>query len=226
MVSVRAAREKKMKGKSEGKGEPAFSFSFSGKSTGKWRTPNSVKHLQDKIAARKCKSTCHGCGQRGHWAGDLQCPGTRDTKFTTWPDDQMFPDREDYRATMLCVSILFVRILVQICSIFSKVTGTVPPALKKEIGRSVMESSESSESKSDLGDRRHSLSPLCRWLGLVGHHNNLRPRKDGRSTRGSQRRGSGKSGRAGREVDWYWLKLLTKKKKKRDHPTLFRTFDC
>ena len=45
LVTIRAARDK-MKGKSEGKGEPAVSFS--GKGKGKWRKPNSVKHLQDK----------------------------------------------------------------------------------------------------------------------------------------------------------------------------------
>ena len=65
LVTIRAARDK-MKDKSEGKGEPAVSFC--GK--GKWRKPNSAKHLQDKLAAIKSKSTCHECGQRGHWAGD------------------------------------------------------------------------------------------------------------------------------------------------------------
>ena len=43
LVTIRAARDK-MKGKSEGKGEPAVSFS--GKGKGKWRKPNSAKHLQ------------------------------------------------------------------------------------------------------------------------------------------------------------------------------------
>ena len=94
VVTIRAARDK-MKGKSEGKGEPAVSFS--GKGKWKWRKPNSAKHLQDKLAARKSKSTCHECGQRGHLAGDPQCLGNRDTHFTTWPDDQSFPDREDNR---------------------------------------------------------------------------------------------------------------------------------
>ena len=56
LVTIRAARDK-MKGKSEGKGEPAVSFP--GKGKGKWRKPNSAKHLQDKLAARKSKSTCH-----------------------------------------------------------------------------------------------------------------------------------------------------------------------
>ena len=74
LVTVRAARDK-MKGKSEGKGELAVSFS--GKGKGKWRKPNSAKHVQDKLAARKSKS------KRGHWAGDPQWPGTRDTNFTT-----------------------------------------------------------------------------------------------------------------------------------------------
>ena len=98
LVTIRAAREK-TKGKSEDKGELAVTFS--GKGKGKWRKPNSAKHLQDKLAARKSKSTCHECGQRGHWAGDLQCPGNRDTNFTTWPDDQSFPDREDSRTIMV-----------------------------------------------------------------------------------------------------------------------------
>ena len=40
-------------------------------------------------------------GQRGHWAGDLGCIGTRDTNFTTWPDEQMLPDREDCRAIVM-----------------------------------------------------------------------------------------------------------------------------
>ena len=66
LMTVRAARDK-MKGKSEGKGEPAVSFCATGK--GKWRKPI-AKHLQDKLAARKAKSTCHESGQRGHWAGD------------------------------------------------------------------------------------------------------------------------------------------------------------
>ena len=128
LVTIRAARDK-MKGKSEGKGEPAVSFS--GKGKGKWRKPNSAKHLQDKLAARKSKSTCHECGQRGHWAGDPQCPGNRDTNFTTWPDDQSFPDREDSRVepswwlkgldnlasflnVQICVSIQSARILSRI----------------------------------------------------------------------------------------------------------------
>ena len=67
LVTIRAARDK-MKGKSEGKGELAVSFS--GKGKGKWRKPNSAKHLQDKLAGRESKSTCHECGQRGHSAGD------------------------------------------------------------------------------------------------------------------------------------------------------------
>ena len=71
-----------MKGKSGGKGEPAVSCSGRGK--GRWRKPNSAKHLEDKLAARKANSTCHECGQRGHWAGALGCTGTRDTNFTTW----------------------------------------------------------------------------------------------------------------------------------------------
>ena len=98
LVTVRAARDK-MKGKREGKGEPAVSISGEGK--GKWRKPNSAKHLQDKLVARKSKSTSHECGRRGHWAGDPKCPGTRDSNFTTGTDDQMFPDREDYRAIMM-----------------------------------------------------------------------------------------------------------------------------
>ena len=124
LVTIRAARDK-MKGKSEGKGEPAVSFS--GKGKGKWRKPNSAKHLQDKSAARKSKSTCHECGRCGHWAGDPECPGNRDTNFTAWPDDQSFPDREDSRTIMvverigqpgvfspfqICVSIQFARILL------------------------------------------------------------------------------------------------------------------
>ena len=88
-----------MNGKSEGKGELAVSFS--GKDKGKWRKPNSAKHLHDKLAARKFKSTCHECGQSGHWAGDHQCSGTRDTHFITCSDDQMFPDREDSRTIMM-----------------------------------------------------------------------------------------------------------------------------
>ena len=98
LITIRAARDK-MKGKSEGKGEPAVSFSGNGK--GKWRQPNSAKHLQDKFAARNSKSTCHECGQRGHWAGDHKCPGNRDTNFTIWPDAQSFPDREDSRTIMV-----------------------------------------------------------------------------------------------------------------------------
>ena len=42
LVTIRTARDK-MKGKSEGLGEPVVSFS--GKGKGKWRKPNSAKHL-------------------------------------------------------------------------------------------------------------------------------------------------------------------------------------
>ena len=59
LMTVRTARDK-MKGKSAGKGEPAVSFS--GQDKGKWRKPNSVKQLQDNLAARKAKPTCHECG--------------------------------------------------------------------------------------------------------------------------------------------------------------------
>ena len=44
-----------MKDKGEGKGEPAVLST--GKGKGKWRKPSSAKHLQDKLAARKTKST-------------------------------------------------------------------------------------------------------------------------------------------------------------------------
>ena len=130
LVTIRAGRDK-MKGKSESKCEPAVSFSGTGK--GKWRKPCSSKHLQDKLAARKSKSTCHACGQRGHWAGDLRCSGTRDTNFTARPDDQMFPDRKHSRTIMMveriehlvffipvqiCVSIPFARILSRIFDTF------------------------------------------------------------------------------------------------------------
>ena len=136
-----------MKGKSEGKGELAVSFS--GQGMGKFREPNSAKHLQDKLAARKSKSTCHDCGQRGHWAGDTQCLGTRDTNFITWPDDQMFPDREDSRTIMMVerieqfgvflpcsslrehtnsVSNLRYFLVDAHIAVSPVVTGTVPPA--------------------------------------------------------------------------------------------------
>ena len=86
-----------MKDKGEGKGEPAVLFC--GKGKGKWRKPSSAKHLQDKLAARKTKSTWSG--QRGHWAGDPGCSGTGDTNFTTWSHEQVLPDREDCRAIMM-----------------------------------------------------------------------------------------------------------------------------
>ena len=50
LVTVRAASDE-MKGKSEGKGEPAVSCSGKGKR--RWRKSNSAKHLQDKFAARQ-----------------------------------------------------------------------------------------------------------------------------------------------------------------------------
>ena len=142
------------------------------------RQPYSAKHLQGKIAARKSKSTCHECGQRGHWAGVPQCRGTRDANFTTLPYDQVFPDREDSQTIMMverfepfgvfppcsssrghsvCMnSVLNVRhFLVDSHIPVSRfVIGTVPSALSvdsQKICRSVMESSESSESKPDLG---------------------------------------------------------------------------
>ena len=38
-------------------------------------------------------------------SSDPQCPGNRDTNFTTWPDDQSFPDREDSRTIMVVKGI-------------------------------------------------------------------------------------------------------------------------
>ena len=93
-MTVRCATDK-----TKGKGAPAVSFS--GKGKGKWRKPSSAKQLQDKLAARKAKSTCDACGQRGHWAGDPGCCGTRDAKFVTWPDEHVLPDREEFRTTMM-----------------------------------------------------------------------------------------------------------------------------
>ena len=175
LVTICASRDK-MKGKSEGKGEPAVSFS--GKGIGKWRKPNSVKHLQDKLAARKSKSTCHECGQRGHWAGDPQCPGNQATNFTTWPDDQSFPDREDSQTIMTverigqfgvfssCSKLREHSVCTNSVSHFRcspvdahipvspVVTGTDHPtrsADSQEICGSVIENSEPSASKSDLG---------------------------------------------------------------------------
>ena len=177
LMTVRAARIK-MKGKSEGKGEPSVSFSVKGNR--KWRKPSSGKHLQDKLAARKAKSICHECGQRGHWAGDPGCSGTRDTNFTTWSDEQMLPDREDYKAIMMvarCFSSFSGLREHSVCTTsvtnlqqfpvgehapvtandrfnhVPVVIGTVPPAFTAEFGeivRSVMESTDSCESKSDL----------------------------------------------------------------------------
>ena len=69
LMTFHAARDK-MKGKSEGQGEPGASFS--GKGKGKWRKLSSDNNLQHRLAARKAKSTCHECGQRGQWA-DLGC---------------------------------------------------------------------------------------------------------------------------------------------------------
>ena len=98
LMTVRAARDK-MKSKSEGKDEPAVSLS--GKGKGEWRKPTSAKRLQDKLAARKAKSTCHECEQRGHWAGDTGCSGTRDVHYATWSDEHVFSDREEFRAIMM-----------------------------------------------------------------------------------------------------------------------------
>ena len=158
LVTIRAARDK-MKGKSEGKGE-------------------SAKHLQDKLAARQSKSTCHECGQRGHWAGDPLCPGNRNTNFTTWPDDQSFPDREDSRTIMVverigqfgaypqCSNLREHSVCTNSVSNFRcssvdvhipvspVVTGKDHPtrsADSQEFCRSVMENSEPSASRSDLG---------------------------------------------------------------------------
>ena len=76
LMTVRCATDKT-------KGKDAPAVSFSGKGKGRWRKPSSAKQLQDKLAARKAKSTCDACGQRGHWAGDPGCCGTRDAKFVT-----------------------------------------------------------------------------------------------------------------------------------------------
>ena len=94
LMTVRCATDK-----TKGKGAPAVSFS--GKGKGKWRKTSSAKQLQDKLATRKAKSTCDACGQRGHWAGDPGCCGTRDAKFVTWPDEHVLPDREEFRTTMM-----------------------------------------------------------------------------------------------------------------------------
>ena len=124
LVTFRAARDK-MKGKSEGKGEPAVS----GKGKGKWRKPNSAKHLQDKLAARKSKSTCHECGQRGHWAGDHQCLEietqisllgqvinrfqiARTTEPSWWLNG--LDNLASFLLVQICVSIQFARILSHI----------------------------------------------------------------------------------------------------------------
>ena len=116
-------------------------------------------------------------GQRGHWAGD-PCPGNRDTNFTTWPDDRSFPDREDSRTITVVERIGQLGVFPQcsnlrehsVCTnsvsdsrcspadahipVSPVVTGTVHPtrsADSQEICRSVMENSEPSASKSDLG---------------------------------------------------------------------------
>ena len=110
--------------------------------------------------------------------GDPQCPGNRDTNFTTWTDDQSFPDREDSRTIMVverigqsgvfspCSNLREHSVCTDFVSHFGcspvdahipvspVVTGTVHPALSAdspEICRSVMENSEPSASKSDLG---------------------------------------------------------------------------
>ena len=50
LVTIRAARDK-MKGKSEGKGEPGVSFSGKGKGT--WRKPNSAKTFAGQVSCEK-----------------------------------------------------------------------------------------------------------------------------------------------------------------------------
>ena len=190
LVTVRAAGDK-MQDKSEGKGEPAVSFSGRGK--GKCRKPSSAKHLQDMLAARKAKSTCHECG---HWAGDLGCTGLRDTNFTAWSDEQMLADREDYRAITMVERIEQFGVFPSCSGVRERsvcttsvtnlqhvpvgahapvmandhsnhvlvVTGTGLPAFSaesREIGRSVMENSEHSESKSDVGLGMIDTACLC-----------------------------------------------------------------
>ena len=87
LVTIRAARDK-TKGKSEGKSKSDSLTLWKGhRKVAKTQLSQNI--AKDKLAARKSKSTCHERGQRGHWAGDPQCPGTRDAHFTTWPDDQM-----------------------------------------------------------------------------------------------------------------------------------------
>ena len=72
-----------------------------------WKRQGKVAKTQlsqtfaDKLAARKSKSTCHECGQRGHWAGDLNALEMETQNFTIWPNDQSFPDREDSRTIMV-----------------------------------------------------------------------------------------------------------------------------
>ena len=158
---------------------------------------HSAKHLQDKSAARKSKSTCHECGQRSHWAGDPQWCGNRETNFTTWPDDQSFPDREDSRTIMVverigqygvfspCANLREHSVCTNSVSNFRcslvdahipvspGVTGTVHPtrsADSQEICRSVMEKfgTQCIQVRSRTGNYRHSLSFLRHWLRLVG----------------------------------------------------------
>ena len=100
------------------------------------------------------------------------------TNFTTWPDDQSFPDREDSRTIMVVERIGQFGVYPQrsnlrehsVCTnsvsnfqcssvdahipVSPVVTGTLHPtrsADSQEFCRSVMENSEPSASKSDLG---------------------------------------------------------------------------
>ena len=112
------------------------------------------------------------------WAGDPQCPGNRDTNFTTWPDDQSFPEREDsptimvverigqfgvdpqrsnFREHSVCtnsVSNFRCSSVDEHIPVPPVVTDTVHPtrsADSQEFCRSVMENSEPVASRSDLG---------------------------------------------------------------------------
>ena len=132
LVTIRAARDK-MKGKSEGKGELAVSFSGRGK--GKWRKPNSAKLLWDKLAARKAKPTLvvERIGQFGVFP---QCSNLREHSVCT-------NSVSNFRCSLLDAHI----------PVSPVVTGTVhptPSADSQEFFCSVMENSEPSASKSDL----------------------------------------------------------------------------
>ena len=160
LVTIRAARDK-MKGKSEGKSEPAVSFSGKGKR--KWRKPNPAKHLQDKFSA-SVDNVVIGLvilnaleietqiSRLGQMINRFQIARTVEPSWWLNGLDNL----ASFLHVQICVSILSMRtsqfLLLSLAPFIQHAQ-----LMLKNFCRSVMENSEPSASKSDLGANYKSL---------------------------------------------------------------------